>query len=398
MDREKPPLHLLQRIFISLLSAAMVAVSSYLMLHFYEVHFPTKYNSGPLCDISGFWNCDVAAFSPFGQFLTLPTAFFGLFWGALLFLSSFFKKSAVDRTNYTISFLNLLGCFLFGAYSLVFLKGLCPGCVAYYILSAIVFFIFMAAYGRFFKLHVKTLGVYTALFILSGASVFLYNKDRFMKQEEVAANAVKQFLESPSYAGYSIEPPHYFESGVTDHDAAPLKLILFSDYECPVCAVVAKMIPKIASRYWGKISIGYVYFPLDSNCNAQLSGPMHPHACMAARLSFCAQGQFQQIHDELYENQRHFSPEWFDKQAQAYGLAPCYYSESSTEAVRKVLEKTEPFEIAATPTMLINGRKIDGILPLKFLFALLDGSLKAALSSQGQAHDDNQKQVQVAPE
>ena len=365
------------RMVVCILAMVMVASSAYLTAHYYELHFPTGFSSGALCDISGFWNCDVAALSEFGQFFQIPTSVFGLVWGTLLFVSTLLRRPRIDSTNYLLSLLNAVGCLLLLGYSLKFLHGLCPGCTIYYASSILVALVFTWQLRGAFQVHLAAAGVYAIALVAVCVGVRLYHQDRFVRQSELGDQAVKDFLASPDYGVYSIAAPHYFETGVSDPANAKLKVLLFSDFECPACQVLAEMMPKIAARYWGQVSIGYVYFPLDSDCNPYVSSKVHPHACLAARMAYCSAHNFDTVHDELYRSQNLFSQSWFDKKATEYGLGPCFYSDASGEAVRKTITDAQRFEIGATPTMIVNGHKIDGLLPIKFLFMLLDGALAA---------------------
>lgn len=368
------------RMTIGILSLVMFATSMYLTIHFYESHFPSGYSGGALCNLSGFWNCDLATFSPLGQIWDVPTAIFGAFWAFLLFVGVWLRNQWVMRSHYFISIINAIFCVGLFAYSLVYLHGLCPGCTIYYICSWLVLLVFIVARIEKPIPHMGALFGYFGLLAIVVFLTFQFNKEKFAKQNELAGQVVEQFLASPSYEVYSIKAPHRFASGVDDEAKAPLRILLFSDFQCPACKMFANLLPKIIAKYWGKAIVEYVYFPLDSQCNPWVSKPIHPQACLAARLVACVPEKFEQLHDEIYEKQQNLSNAWLEARAKELNALDCMNGDESLQKVQQIIQATEPYEINATPTLFVNGHKIDGLMPLKFFYVLIDGVLAKSMN------------------
>jgi protein-disulfide isomerase len=79
---------------------------------------------------------------------------------------------------------------------------------------------------------------------------------------------------------------------------APVEIIEFADYECPVCAQYAAVTePDVRSRLveTGLVKYTYYDFPLD----------MHPNTLTAMLGAACAddQGKFWEMHDRIYQGQ-----------------------------------------------------------------------------------------------
>jgi protein-disulfide isomerase len=76
---------------------------------------------------------------------------------------------------------------------------------------------------------------------------------------------------------------------------AKVKIVEFSDFECPYCARVVPTIEAIIKKYGDDISLEYRHFPLSGHANAQ----------KAAEASECAsdQGKFWEMHDMIFEVQ-----------------------------------------------------------------------------------------------
>ena len=73
---------------------------------------------------------------------------------------------------------------------------------------------------------------------------------------------------------------------------AKIKIMEFTDFECPFCERSFPTIEALLKKYEGKISLEYKSFPL----------PFHPKAQKAAEGALCAndQGKFWEMHDRMF--------------------------------------------------------------------------------------------------
>lgn len=98
------------------------------------------------------------------------------------------------------------------------------------------------------------------------------------------------------------------ESGYAyGRDDAVLGLVVFSDFECPYCAVFAQSVmPDIKKAFVdpGRLWLAFQHFPLTE---------IHANAMPAANLADCAahQGQFEAIHNRLFQDAGALGPEYF---------------------------------------------------------------------------------------
>ena len=78
-------------------------------------------------------------------------------------------------------------------------------------------------------------------------------------------------------------------------EGASVKIVEFSDFECPYCRSVVPIIEGLLEKYGDKISLEYRHFPLSFHASAQ----------KAAEASECAreQGKFWEMHDLIFEVQ-----------------------------------------------------------------------------------------------
>src|SRR5204862_7413275 len=65
-------------------------------------------------------------------------------------------------------------------------------------------------------------------------------------------------------------------------EQAPVTIIEFSDFECPACAMAFRDLHELAANNPELVRIVFHHFPLDADCNPNVSTRMHRYACQAA--------------------------------------------------------------------------------------------------------------------
>ena len=75
-------------------------------------------------------------------------------------------------------------------------------------------------------------------------------------------------------------------------EAAPVQVVVFSDFECPYCRRAAPVLRRVAAAFPNDVSLIWRHFPLG----------IHPSAPRAAEAAQCAedQGRFWEFHDALF--------------------------------------------------------------------------------------------------
>lgn len=371
------PLHRSLRILLFLCAIGMIAVSGYLVFHYYEAYFPTQLEQASFCNRSSFWNCDLAVFSPLSNFFHIPISALGILLGGWVVGAVLLSRRTWLQTVYGFVILNAIGCLGLLVYSLFYLNGLCPGCTLYYGLSWIVLFLlwFAAVPVAVPSLFPSAVLGLSAVALLTG--FHLYNKERFAKQSETSRTFVEKLQASALFPEDAIETGYYLAGSKETFHQMPLRVIVFSDFQCPVCRIFSEMVPRILKRYQEKIAIQYVFYPLDSHCNPQMQHPGHPQACAASYIAYCSPTRFHAVHDTLYQAQGEFTDSFFDQMALSSHIEDCYRSESTKAAISEMIAKSATYAIEATPTLIINGKKLDGVLPLSYLFEIFDALIAA---------------------
>ncbi len=159
---------------------------------------------------------------------------------------------------------------------------------------------------------------------------------------------------------------------VRGNPKAPVTIVLFSDFQCPFCARVGPTLDEAQRTYGDKVRIVWKHQPLG----------FHPNALPAAKAAEAAreQGKFWQMHDRLFASQRELSPDAYERIAKELGLDVRRFQESIRSGKSQARIEDDQ-RLAArvgaqgTPTMFVNGEKVEGAVPFATLKAVIDRKL-----------------------
>lgn len=159
---------------------------------------------------------------------------------------------------------------------------------------------------------------------------------------------------------------------------APVTIVDFSNFQCPACAKFAtEILPLIKEEYinTGKVKLVYrdIFVVYDE------------YSQIAAEAGECAddQGKFWEYHDILFEKQTEWSITGETKlkeYAQNLGLDmikfnECLNSEKYANETQKDLIDAINYGVKATPTIYINGIKVEGAQPYNVYKELIEQEL-----------------------
>jgi protein-disulfide isomerase len=138
-------------------------------------------------------------------------------------------------------------------------------------------------------------------------------------------------------------------------EKAPVVITVFSDFQCPHCALMGEVFQKLLEKNPNSIKIVYKFFPL----------PNHQFAGAAAVAAWAAhqQGKFWQYHDLVFANFRDLTMDKLTQFAEKLGLNMPQFQQqmNSQEAKDKVihdLQEGQQSGVTGTPTVFINGRMV----------------------------------------
>jgi protein-disulfide isomerase len=173
-------------------------------------------------------------------------------------------------------------------------------------------------------------------------------------------------------------------------ETAPLTIVEFTDYQCPVCGRHARdTAPLIVDEYveTGKVRYVVIDLPLES---------IHRSAFKAAEASRCAgeQGKYWEMHDRLFAMQQSLEP--WSAHAEALGLdvgsyQQCLDSGRHAAAIRQDMAEAQRVGARGTPTFLLaatdpqDPTKVKGLslIPGARPFVAMKGDIERALAAAG---------------
>jgi predicted DsbA family dithiol-disulfide isomerase/uncharacterized membrane protein len=359
-----------------LCSVGMIAISIYLTTHFYNVLYPTKLGADTLCNISSFFNCDAATYSKISNIAGIPISFFGIVVGLLFLFTSLMPGVSLEKTSSAISKYNFIGCVVLFIYSLAVLGSLCPFCTAYYVLSGVVFYLFFKHGINSWVPDLKIAGGWAILLIVGSFFMYQTTQSKEDVSSKMSASIIAQFKKLPSMGDPDLESPFKLHMGTKSFEDAPIRITVFSDFQCPYCKVVADQIPELVRRYPKQINVQYMFYPLDAKCNSNVKGRFHDLACDAAMLAACDEKKFLEVHDEVFANQEKLTQGILTNIAKKHDLKGCLENDEIKNKVIQGINQGTKFNLKSTPTIIINGKKIEGTIPSRQFFAIFEDILK----------------------
>jgi protein-disulfide isomerase len=141
---------------------------------------------------------------------------------------------------------------------------------------------------------------------------------------------------------------------------ARVRILEFSDFQCPFCAAFAASLRQLRHEHPGQITVVWRHLPLTS---------IHPFSLGAANASECAnaQGRFEAFHDALFDHQEKIGVwTWnrFAREAVVPDLAQfdrCVSSSLYAGRVEADLHTATNHNFRSTPTIIVNGMLYDGL-------------------------------------
>jgi protein-disulfide isomerase len=150
---------------------------------------------------------------------------------------------------------------------------------------------------------------------------------------------------------------------------APITVVEYGDYECPLCAKAHPIVREIQQCLGDRLCFAFRHFPVTR---------IHPHAERAAQAAEAAnaQGKFWEMHELLLENQRALDDKILSACAAALGLDQArLIGEVMLEIYARRIQHDFILGVRegvnATPCFFINGCRYDGAIRLNPLLVAI---------------------------
>jgi protein-disulfide isomerase len=154
---------------------------------------------------------------------------------------------------------------------------------------------------------------------------------------------------------------------------AKVTVVEFSDFQCPYCSRAATAVDQLKAKYGDKVRFVFRQFPL----------PMHENARGAAEAALAAnaQGKFWQFHDKMFQNQGKLTREGLEAIAKDSGLNVGEFKKALDEKtyaaqVDSDMKLGEGVAVQGTPTMFINGARVENPTSFEAISVQIEAALK----------------------
>ncbi len=202
----------------------------------------------------------------------------------------------------------------------------------------------------------------------------------------VLAGGVALFMfgnPQPKEAGQAVDSQSLIRenSHMTGKKEAKVTVVEFADFQCPGCAAAYPVLKQIKEEYKNNENFNFVYrqFPLVT---------IHRNAMLAAQVAEAAseQGKFWEMHDKLFDGQTSWAENnaaelVFLGYASDLGLdvekvKTALTQQTYKEIVQTDMDDGEKLGVNSTPTIYVNGQKLERIPGYDELKAKIEEELK----------------------
>jgi protein-disulfide isomerase len=162
---------------------------------------------------------------------------------------------------------------------------------------------------------------------------------------------------------------------------APVTIVEFGDFQCPFCKQAEASLRTVMDHHPHEVRLVFRNLPLTQ---------LHPNAELAAEAGVCAerQGKFWELHDAMYADQTALALNSLKDTAQRLGLDTNRFSSCMTDGSYKSAIEADgkaalDLGLTGTPYFFINGRPVDGSVPVSTFETVISEELSRTRKTAG---------------
>lgn len=226
------------------------------------------------------------------------------------------------------------------------------------------------------------LGAIVGILVICAIGFFILLAVMLGGSDNETSQNSKSPVNSSVAQGTAKTPPDRVEIKITETDHikgnknAPVKIVEFSDYQCPFCQRHHATMQQVMTEYGEQVAWVYKHFPLDT---------IHANARPAAEASECVWEQkgeegFWSFTDSLFNNQSSLGSDLYNQLAQELGVnmsqfEECISSHKYRSKVEANYQEGVKTGVRGTPGNFINGIAVDGAVPFTTMKQIIDSEL-----------------------
>lgn len=323
------------------------------------------------CSIDYYWDCDRVSLTSLGAPFGIPIGIFGALWFVVGSFLAYSQK--VSQTIFRLHLaLGLLVVIVLSSQLLFVYEAGCIVCyISYLIILALAFVGFrLKEEGPQLSLGISAAVSGAFLFILS---IVVMDGATELDKRTASESEFTSWVASMPLLTTPLESP--FKKG---HPQAKIKVVEFAAFTCGHCQRAAVNYRPYLANQEDFVEFHFIPFPFDSDCNPSIKNG-HSKTCEVAKTGFCAleQNKFWQFHDYVFERAAQGNIPKLPSIAKGIGadlvqLRECLAKPETENNFQKLMMLAKEADVQATPTFFINGRRVEGYVPLKRFKRLID--------------------------
>lgn len=372
--------------------------------HYHLIHDPAYHS---FCDVSETISCTQVYQSRFSTVAGVPVAIFGAIAfvaAALLAVGGLTAgpdlRASVPGYLLVLSTLSLVVVMYLGYASFVLVKAVCLLCLTTYAAVIGLFLVSAAATTvpvtsmlrrsrtDLLALAASPLAMALALLFVAGAGGTI----AFFPREVVSAAGVPEPI-APAVATQTqrSEFERWYVAQprvplVVPTEGAKVLIVKFNDYQCPACAQsflqYKPILAKCEAEHPGAVKLVLKDYPLNRDCNDNITQTLHPSACDAAVAVRLARLHYRgdAMEDWFYTHQPQMTPSIVRQAARDIGQVTDFDAQYRTtlSLVKGDVALGRTLALRGTPTFFINGVRIESVLAPQYFDEAINYELQRA--------------------
>jgi uncharacterized membrane protein/protein-disulfide isomerase len=354
------------------------------------------------CDLNATFSCSQVYMSQYGSLFGIPVALGGVAWFALVALIAAFaqpndKTSAAGSYIFVLATIGLASILYLGYASFFILKTGCLLCIGTYVAVIGIFILsgssssvpVAALPGRLARdlrdafANPVALLVSLVFLVAITTAVTTFPDENSRAQAVASANVTGQ--EATDFeTAWNAQPRTNL--GVPA-DGATVVVVKFNDYQCPTCRETHNwykpILAKFEQSHPGAVKYVVKDWPWNSKCNFNVTTQMHPAACessIAVRIAR-EMNKGPEMEDWIFsQNLQTLTPDQVKAGVEkVLGVTnfDAQYKQRLPDLQRDVADGGA-LQIRGTPTLFINGVRVDQIMPPAYFEMAINLELKKA--------------------
>ena len=187
---------------------------------------------------------------------------------------------------------------------------------------------------------------------------------------KLAPSSVPTLGAAPVIASDKLAAARVTEGPSRGPATAPVVIAVYTDMQCRFCANAIGSLDQLMDEYPDMLRIVVKQMPV--HATAELAAE--------AALAADAQGKFWELHDLMLQNQEDLSRDVLVALGQQAGLdttqlAGALDAHTYRTALDAEVAAAKSLDVTATPTFVVNGRRVVGLLPIEELRATIEAAL-----------------------